>query len=400
MKIQIALAVIAFMFSAPMTPSASGAGSLPEGMNDFACEFYKQVKGTEGKNLFFSPYSIQSALGMTYGGAKGETAKAMAKALRFPFTGKKLHQAMGGLMGSLNKAGRGGTFELAVANALLLDKKDKLLKSFVELNRSFYAAGLESLDFRSAAERARKHINAWVERQTKDRIKDLLQKGDVDRDTSLVLTNAIYFKGQWAAKFDKARTRKGPFFLADGKRVRVPLMHQKGKFELIERPDFQMLRLPYLGGRLSMWVFLSRKHDGLAALEKRLGGVWLKAFANRPFSREVHVTLPRFSLSQDFDLSKTLGGMGMGVAFGGQADFSGMTGKRGLFIAHVLHKAYVEVDEAGTKAAAATAVVMTKGASIVRRPLTFKADHPFLFAIVDDESGAILFMGRVMDPSK
>lgn len=384
------------------TPSSWAAGktgqSLADGMNDFACAFYKQVKGEDGSNLFFSPYSIQTALGMTYGGARGETATAMEKALRFASRGKALHAAMGGLMGSLNSAGKNGVFELAVANALWLDRSEKLLKSFVALNRVNYKAGMERLNFQRSAEGARKHINTWVEKQTKERIKDLLRPGDVYCDTRLVLTNAIYFKGKWAAKFDKARTADGPFTRADGSKVQVPLMRQTARLPLSAGDDFQLLSLPYQGDRLSMVVLLPRKHDGLAALESRLSADWLASQIAGARPQKVFVSLPRFTMTERYKLKKTLKDMGMGIAFGPKADFSGINGVGGLMIGAVIHKAFVAVDEEGTEAAGATAVIMTRGGS-AGRPPSFRAEHPFLFVIRDDVSGAILFMGRVMDPS-
>lgn len=390
--------LFALLLAAPSSWAAGEAErSLAGGMNDFACSFYKQVKGQEGSNLFFSPYSIQIALGMTYGGARGETAAAMELALRFAPRGKALHAAMGGLMGSLNSAGKGGLFELAVANALWLDRSEKLLKAFVAQNRVNYKAGLERLNFQRNAEGARKHINAWVEKQTKERIKDLLKPGDVDSDTRLVLTNAIYFKGKWAAKFNKARTSDGPFTRADGTKVQVPLMRQTARLPLSAGEDFQLLGLPYQGDRLSMVILLPGKPDGLAGLESRLSATWLATQIGKARPQKVFVSLPRFTMTERYELKKPLAAMGMGIAFSGKADFSGMNGKGGLTIGAVIHKAFVAVDEEGTEAAGATAVVMTRG--FAKKPPAFRAEHPFLFVIRDDVSGAILFMGRVMDPS-
>ena len=374
----------------------SATTPLAKGMNDFACDFYRQVLPDKPENLFFSPYSLQSALGMTYGGARGKTATQMKTALKFALDGQALHGAMGKLMQDLNAAGAKGGFKLSVANGLWSRLGGKLLKPFLRLNKQHYSAGLRLLDFVGNPEGSRKIINTWVEDKTEKRIKDLLPKGIIDSGTSLVLTNAIFFKGQWAARFKEKQTRPGQFKLAKGTEVEVPMMHQSAKFSFAEGDSFQVLSMPYKGERLSMVIFLPRKTDGLPALEKQISATWFDEQMGRMRTGKVQVALPRFKMTQDYKLSDVLTAMGMPLAFGAKANFSGMNGARDLFIQQVLHKAFVEVNEEGTEAAAATAVVMTRG---IMRSRLFQADHPFLFLIRDNVSGAILFMGRVMDPS-
>ncbi|MBW2703455.1 MAG: serpin family protein [Deltaproteobacteria bacterium] len=376
----------------------SATTPLAKGMNDFACDFYRQVLPEKAENTFFSPYSLQSALGMTYGGARGKTAAQMKTALKFALEGKALHSAMGKLMQDLNAAGDKGGFKLSVANGLWSRLGGKLLPSFLDLNKRHYRAGLRLLDFVGDPEGSRKIINAWVEDKTEKLIKDLLPKGIIDSSTSLVLTNAIYFKGQWAARFKENQTRPGKFKLLKGTEVEVPMMHQTAKFSYAEGPSFKVLSMPYTGDRLSMVVFLPQKKDGLPALEKQLSAAWFDEQLGRMSRRKVFVALPRFKMTQAYKLGAVLPVMGMPLAFSAKADFSGMNGARDLFIQQVLHKAFVEVNEEGTEAAAATAVIMTRGNGGGRRTL-FQADHPFLFIIRDNVSGTILFMGRVMDPS-
>ena len=374
----------------------SATTPLAKGMNDFACDFYRQVLPEKAENTFFSPYSLQSALGMTYGGAHGKTATQMKTALKFALDGENLHSAMGKLMQDLNAAGAKGGFKLSVANGLWSRLGGKLLPSFLNLNKRHYKAGLRLVDFVGDPEGSRKIINTWVEDKTEKLIKNLLPKGIVDSSTSLILTNAIYFKGQWAVRFKKRSTRPGRFKLANGAVIEVPMMHQGGKFLYAERDGFQVLRLPYRGDRLSMTIFLPRQDDGLPGLEKKLSASWLDKQMGHLRRHKVGVSLPRFEMTLSYQLKDVLSALGMPLAFGPQADFSGMDGTRSQYLQQVFHKAFVAVDEEGTEAAAATAIIRKKNGNSVP---DFRADHPFLFVIRDDKTGSILFMGRVMDPS-
>jgi len=253
------------------------------------------------------------------------------------------------------------------------------------------------VNFATDAEGARKTINAWVEKQTRDKIKDLIQPGVLDSLTRLVLTNAIYFKGDWASPFKKDGTKDGDFFAADGQKVAAPMMHQTGHFGYLDGGELQALEMPYKGDALSMVVLLPKAKDGLPALEKKLSAtsavVWIAGLRKQ----QVQVAMPRFTTTAEFMLKETLSAMGMTDAFSDRADFSGMDGVKDLFISAVIHKAFVDVNEEGTEAAAATAVVM-KSTGMPAPPVEFRADHPFVFLIRDTRSGCILFVGRMANP--
>jgi len=381
------------------TAPAEDVAKVAGGCNRFAFDLYAHLLRQEG-NLFLSPYSISTALAMTYAGARGETADQMAQALSLPASGVAVHGAYGALRNNLNTAGAGGAFELAVANRLWGQKGYEFLPDFLALVEKNYGAGIEQVDFVADTEGSRKTINAWVERETRDKIKDLLKPGVLNALTRLVLTNAIYFKGKWSKEFDKEATQEEDFFLAPEKKVTAPLMHRTADFGYFEGGDFQALELSYQGDRLAMVVLLPKAKNGLAALEASLSADKVAEWVGKLHRREVQVALPRFKTTAEFGLKDTLVAMGMADAFDpAKADLSGMNGKRDLFISAVVHKAFVDVNEEGTEAAAATAVVAGAGNG-GGPPPEFRADHPFLFLIRDTRSGAILFLGRILDPTK
>jgi len=384
---------------------AEDVAKVAEGCNRFAFDLYSRLKGVEG-NLFLSPYSISTALTMTSAGARGQTADQMAKTLCLPASGGAIHVAYATLQRDLNATGAKGVFDLVVANRLWGQKGYGFFPDYLALVEKKYGAGLEHVDFVADTEGSRKTINAWVERQTRDKIKDLLKPGVLDAMTRLVLTNAIYFKGEWAEEFDKKATRDGDFFVTPEKKVATPLMHQTKHFGYFDGGDFQVLGLPYQGDRLAMVVLLPKRNvppgakDGLAALEASLSADKVAEWVGKLRRREVEVALPRFKTTAEFSLGDTLVAMGMTDAFdSGRADFSGMTGTKDLFISAVVHKAFVDVNEEGTEAAAATAVVI-RPKNGGGGPPEFRADHPFLFLIRDTRTGAILFLGRILDPTK
>jgi len=387
----------------PMAP-AQDVAQVAEGCNRFAFDLYARLKGGEG-NLFLSPYSISTALAMTYAGARGRTADQMAQVLHLPSSGEAVHAAYAALQNDLNAAGPGAPgYELIVANRLWGQKGHAFLPEFLALLEARYGAGLEQLDFARATEAARQTINGWVEEKTREKMKDLLKPGILNAMTRLVLTNAIYFKGKWAGPFNEKATREEDFFITPEKKVAAPLMHRTAKFGYFEGDGLQALELPYQGDRLAMVVLLPKRNvppgakDGLAAREASLSSEKVAEWIGKLRRRKVEVALPRFKTTAEFSLGDTLVAMGMTDAFG-RADFSGMTGTRDLFISAVIHKAFVDVNEEGTEAAAATAVVirpLNGGGS----PPAFRADHPFLFLIRDTKTGAILFLGRILDPTK
>jgi serpin B len=370
-----------------------------EGNNAFAVALYHQLSH-QAANLFFSPESISTALAMAYAGARGNTASEMAKALHFTVPPGQLHPAMGALLRDLNAAH--SDYQLNVANALWAQQGYTFLDQFLTLLKSDYGAGLQQVDFKGAPEAARSTINHWVEQQTQDKIKDLLAPGALRTDTRLVLTNAIYFKGTWQTQFDKAQTRNEDFYLSQTKSAAAPLMHREGSFGYFDGGTFQILEVPYKSNALSLIVLLPKERSGLSGLEDSMTASnmqqWLSQVA--PVSKVI-VTIPRFKSTQEFELSTALRALGMPQAFGAGADFSGMTGQRDFAISAVIHKAFVDVNEEGTEAAAATAVTMRALAMRAPGPPppVFRADHPFIFFIRDNGSRSILFMGRMTDPA-
>jgi len=255
------------------------------------------------------------------------------------------------------------------------------------------------VDFVGATEKSRQAINLWVEDQTNKKIKDLIPQGVLTALTRLVLTNAIYFKGDWASQFKESATKDASFKLGGGKTVQAPLMYQKGKFGYKEDRDVQVLSMPYKGDDLSMVVVLPKKVDGLADVTANLTAAKIDAWTTRLYKRDVYVHLPKFKVESQFGLNDVLAKMGMPDAFdSSKANLSGMNGARNLYISAVIHKAYVDVNEEGTEAAAATAVVVALRSA--PRRTTFRADHPFLFLIRHNKTGAILFMGRLANPKK
>jgi serpin B len=380
------------------TPSVSSGAGIVEGNNKFALELYQELKAKEG-NLFLSPYSISTALAMACAGARGQTEKQMADALCFPpMSNEQFHKEFGSIIKQLNKAGEKGGFELVVANALWGQKDYKFLQEFLTLVKTNYEGDLQQVDFATQTEAARKTINTWVENKTKDKIMELIKPGTLDSMTRLVLTNAIYFKGKWASQFKPERTEDAPFTLSDGGKKNIPMMSQKTQFGYMETDSIQALEMPYVNNDLSMVILLPKKLDGVKDLEKDLTSENLAGWIAKLRKREVQVFFPKFKMTSEFELAKVLSDMGMPDAFSSKADFSGMAGNRELFISAVIHKAYVDVNEEGTEAAAATGVVM-RLTSVEPPPPVFKADHPFIFLIRDNQTGNILFMGRLANPA-
>jgi serpin B len=381
--------------------STSEQALLVEGNNAFAFELYQSLKGEEG-NLFYSPYSISLALAMTYAGARGETAEQMADTLQFLLEQERLHPAFNWLDAELASRGEGAEgkdgegFRLNIVNAIWGQKDYSFLSTFLDVLAENYGAGLRILDFITETEESRLTINQWVSDQTEGRIKDLIPQGAIDALTRLVLTNAIYFNAAWAYPFDDDRTADGLFYLLDDGQVTVPMMKQTESFGYTEGNGYQAVELLYDGGELSMVILLPASGN-FEAFEEGLQAQQVDAIINGLKNTEVALTMPQFEFDSEFSLKDTLAGMGMPIAFSSVADFSGMTGNRELFISDVVHKAFVAVDEAGTEAAAATAVIM-KLTAVPEPPMEVTIDRPFIFLIRDIETGAILFVGRVLNP--
>jgi serpin B len=404
-KVILLTCVLTYAATLPSPCAAAIAGSPPETSgekvgqmnNAFAMDLYAQLSTNKG-NVFFSPTSVQVALAMTWAGARGKTAEEMAKTLHLD--NNAAAGEMGRFLKGLNADGKKGRYELAVANAIWGAKGYPFLPAYLATVEKDYNGHLSDLDFADAPEPSRKIINDWVAGQTHDRIKDLIPSGAIDQGTRLVLTNAIYFKGKWDLPFDARRIQSGDFTTSGGEKVKVELMSQQKHFEYAEDEHMQVLELPYGNGDLAMQVLLPKKADGLGAFEKELTPGRITGLADKLIQQDVKVWLPRFKIESGFGLADVLKAMGMRRAFSSsEADFSGMSSAERLMITAVIHKAFVNVDEAGTEAAAATGVVM--GPTGVRRqepPKIFRADHPFVFTIVHKKSGAILFMGRLATP--
>jgi serpin B len=394
----LALLVLVAVVPTSAAPSKNDVAAVVRGNNEFAFEVYAQLRQKDG-NLFFSPESISTALAMTYAGARGSTADEMAKTLHFALNTDKLHPTFHSLIDELNGAGKKCGYQLSVANALWGQKGYSFLPDFLKLTKNNYGAGLQEVDFVADTEGARKTINSWIEKETKDKIKDLLQPGVLDSMTRLVLTNAIYFKGGWDRQFKKDLTRKEGFHISTDKKVEAMMMHDDGKFKYLDGGTFHALELPYKGKELSMIVLLPKKIDGLVEFEKTLTAAKIADWFPKLHEQKVIVSLPKFKMTSEFMLKDTLSAMGIRQLFDPNgADLSGMDGQRDLYVSAVVHKAYVDVNEEGTEAAAATGVVV-RTLSSRPPPPEFRADHPFVFLIRDNHSGSVLFLGRVANPA-
>lgn len=382
--------------------AVSDLADLVNGNSTFAFDLY-QVLREGNDNLFYSPHSISLALAMTYAGARGETEQQMADTLHFTLPQDCLHPAFNGLDLELARRGEGAEgkdeegFRLHIVNALWGQEDYEFLSEFLDILAENYGAGLRTLDFVNEPEESRVTINDWVSDQTEGRIEDLIPQGVIDELTRLILTNAIYFNAAWAEPFEEDQTADGTFYLLDGGQVTVPMMRQTESFGYAEGEGYQAVELPYDGWELSMVILLPQAGE-FEAFEGSLDAELVDSIVKDLAHRRIALTMPKFEFESDFSLKDSLAAMGMPDAFTGAADFSGMTGDRDLFIAEVIHKAFVSVDEAGTEAAAATAVVMEKLA-MPEEPVEVTVDRPFIFLIRDIKTGAILFVGRVVDPS-
>lgn len=368
--------------------------AMVKGQTEFAINLYKQLsQENPGKNLFFSPYSISVALSMTYAGAANQTATQMKDTLKLPFDDDRNHAAIEWLRGNLYNRSLGGQFSMQLANRLFVQKGYPLLKSFTDLLNQHYGAGLEEVDYGSDVEAARQTINKWVEQQTNDRIKDLFPKDSLRPDTRLVLANAIYFLGNWKDQFDPKRTYQGDFEVSSEKTVKVDLMRKEMSVPFAKIDDSTTIfSLPYKGEELSLVVVL---HKDINLLEAGLSEPQLTSWIGKQNKGRSVVILPKVKITQSFDMGATLEAMGMTDAFSAVADFSGITDAEKLMIQKVVHKAFLEVNETGTEAAAATGVSV--GPTSV--PPTLSATRPFLLLIRDNKTGSILFMGKILDPS-
>ena len=388
---------------APDVP-AGDLDALVGGDNAFAFDLYQSLRSTDS-NLFYSPYSISLALAMTYGGARGDTEAQMASTLHFDLPQPDLHAAFNRLDLDLAQSGEAADenetqpMQLSIANAVWAQQGHPFLPEYLDLLALNYGAGLHQADFTTHSEPTRKEINRWVSNQTEERIPELVPAGAINPDTRMVLVNAIYFYADWWTQFDPNDTHSAPFHLLDGSEVQVDSMSSHLFLPYTRGENYQAVELPYAGQSAAMDIILpdEGQFDTVAA---SLDWPAVEGIINSLQDQEMQLRLPKFTYSSQFDLAKQLAAMGMPDAFcSGAADFSGMDGMQDLCISSVIHQAFVAVNEEGTEAAAATAVIMQETALLLP-DFELIIDRPFFFLIRDLSSGQILFAGQVLDPAQ
>ncbi|MFZ1043137.1 MAG: serpin family protein [Anaerolineales bacterium] len=378
--------------------------ALVDGNNTFAINLYGALHSQDG-NLVFSPYSISLALAMTYAGARNGTESQMAKAMDFTLPQAQLHPAFNALDLALANEGKaqgssGQPMQLNIANALWAEQTYSFQQAYLDLIAKNYGAGIQLADFIKNFDPVRLQINSWVSNQTKNKINDLLAPGSVNPSTRMVLVNAIYFKADWAVPFDANNTSDSTFNLLDGSQSQVKMMNN-GELTLsyAKGDGYQAVELPYNGNTAAMDIIMPDSGN-FQSFESALDAQKINDIFNSMQSTPIALGLPKFTFTANFSLSDQLKSLGMTDAFNDQADFSGMTGNRNLYISDVIHKAFVAVDEKGTEAAAATAVIMQAMSMPVQQRVHLIIDRPFLFVIRDLKSGQMLFVGRVLNPAQ
>jgi len=366
-------------------------------MNAFTTSSYQQLAGGDA-NLILSPFNIATALSMALAGARGQTAAEIQSVLRIRY-GSTYDADLGALLAGLAKAGNNEGSELRTANGLWVQKGFAIQPAFENTLANDYRAPLTPLDFIGNPEDSRSQINRWTEERTKEKIKDLLPAGSLGAQTRLVLTSAIYFYGKWQDPFLPSRTQTAPFTLPAGAATEASFMNQTSHFGYAETSSAQVLEMRYAGTGIAFDVLLPKTPTGLPGLEKSLTPENLTGWLGNLADRNVQVSLPKFRAESEFSLRKDLSAMGMPTAFTDKADFSGIDPKGGLAISEAVHKAFVDVSEQGTEAAAATGIAVHATAMRMPEPaVVFRADHPFLFLIRDTGSGVVLFLGRLTNP--
>jgi len=381
--------------------TAADIKTLIEGNTAFGFNIYRILSKT-GDNIFYSPYSISAALAMTYAGARSESEQRIADTMQFMLPQSNLHAAFNSMDIELGSRGQGAKgkddkgFRLHVVNAIWGQKDFSFLPAFLDVLAENYGAGLRIVDYINETEKSRIKINSWVSEQTEQRIKDLIPAGALNAMTRLVLTNAIYFNAAWADQFNENATMNAPFYLIDGKEKSVSMMKNTASYRFAEGEGYRAVELPYDGGELSMVILLPQT-GSFSTFQSSLNAGEVQNIIESLENRQITLSIPKFKFDSQFSLKEALTAMGMGPEFTPDADFSGMTGERDLFISDVLHKAFVAVDESGTEAAAATAVIM-KATAMPMQPLEITVNRPFIFFIRDIQTGAVLFIGQILNP--
>lgn len=409
------LGLIFFPYSLGLAKPTSAEQTLAKSNTAFAVALYQKLADQSKRNIFFSPYSISSALAMVYAGAQSDTEKQMQKVLQFSLNQKKLHPAFNQLQTRLNKLANSKKMELNIANSIWPSKQLQLAKNFLSLIKTHYGVEVTQLDFTKNKEVARKKINQWVEVKTKEKIKNLISKETADKfnKNTFVLVNAVYFKGAWKKEFNPSYTNEDTFHLTNKTTIKVPFMNLNNTFDFADLGSLKMIKLPYEAydekekpfaeKELTMVILLPKKIDGLKELEQKLSLEKLLAWQNNLVFETVNVSLPSFKITSDFSLRDTLSSMGMKNAFDrSKANFTGIA--KNISIDEVIHKTFIDVKEKGTKAAATTAVLAIPSAKPhddePAKPKIFRADRPFLFLIQEKSTGSVLFMGRVLNPKE
>jgi serpin B len=396
----------AALFAPRLRAEAPPRVALAEGNAAFGYDLYAKLAAEDAGNLFFSPFSISTALAMTAAGAKGTTLDEMKKALHLP---PDAHAGFADLLKRVNGTGEKRAYQLTTANALFAQTGYPWRQEFADLTRKNYGAGLVDTDFKADAEGSRLRINSWVEKETKEKIKDLIPAGVIKELTRMVLTNAVHFKGNWASQFKKEATKDAQFHTAGTKTAEVPMMNQQGTFGYGEftyshtrrsGERAQVVELPYVGRELSMLVFLPETATDLPVMESKLSAKMFDQVSRQLKSETVSVSLPRFKMEWGTrSLVDPLKALGMKAVFGAAADLTGMhSGSEPLYVSDVVHKAFVDVNEEGTEAAAATAAVVGLRGFSPPPPKVFRADRPFVFLIRENATGSVLFLGRFAGP--
>lgn len=406
-----------FPYQPDQPPRTDDTGSTKQGVqevvnanNQFAFELYSELNKTEQNNIFYSPYSISTALAMTYEGAKGQTADEIKSVFHFPES-KTLRPNFAAIYNDINKKGK--AYELKTGNALWAQHDYSFLEEYTNRVEQFYGGKIANLDFVEETEKSRQTINTFIEKQTNNKIEDLIPLGSLNALTRLVLTNAIYFKGIWKWEFDKSDTHDQDFKITPTNIAKTPIMHMnsdEAKFNYADLERLQILELPYKGEDISMLILLPKQEeyydfvtDKKVVYDYTLEDIEFSSKTLEEYKAQMKktkldsISLPKFKFDSKYFMKNTLSAMGMPTAFS-NADFSGMDGTKNLFISEVIHQAFVEVNEEGTEAAAATAVII-KETSVMPANI-FRADHPFIFIIQQKDTGNILFMGKVVDPTK
>lgn len=373
---------------------------IAEANNEFTFSLYKQL-GEDLTNLVFSPYSISSALAVTYAGARGKTALEMAEVLWFAKDQDAFHPVFKAFTDSIFLSGKEEGTEMNIANALWVEENYQIIQDFLDLATDYYGARAENVSFKTNEdlEKSRQKINRWVENKTNDKIKELIPQGILDELTRMVITNAIWFNGNWLNPFEKSRTSPSIFHISRDKTVSTDFMHQEKETGYYEDDDVQAIELPYKGGKMSMLIILPKDIDGWKLLGRLLSTERLAVITKGIEQHKIDMAIPKFTYESEFNLKEILFKMGMEQAFTNDADFSGLTEDNDLRIDDIIHKAFIEVNETGTEAAAATAVTMALKTALEEEDIIqFIADHPFLYLIRDKTTGGIIFMGRFINP--